>query len=252
MGAFKPRAWRRWTSFFITDTADNLLADATTDNQVISAMAIPPDGLVRVFGTFAGDAATAFVQVQSGSQRCADMPPRTDYISVDIADGSLVTSAGNYLELALHGGQQKVLLSTSDVASEGDRSFLVEIGDECAPPPHPFVATLTWDAGPGEPADLDLSVWNAAGELVFVGNKQAAWGRLVHEGKGPGPEVFESDDVGQGPFTVKVQFFSGRPRDVEGKLRIIRSVGGELLDDTFVFTVSRPKDVAEIGVFASQ
>ena len=86
---------------------------------------------------------------------------------------------------------------------------------------------------------------------MFVGSKQAAWGQLK-DSKGPGPEVFESSDVSQGPFTIKVQFFSGKPRAIEGKVRILRSVAGEFMDDTFVFTVGRPKDVAEIGVFAGE
>jgi hypothetical protein len=87
---------------------------------------------------------------------------------------------------------------------------------------------------------------------VFVGKKDAAWGRLAHECKGPGPEVFESDDASQGPFTIKVQFFSGKPRDIEGKLRVLRTLDGQARDESFTFVVHRPKDVAEIGVFAAQ
>jgi hypothetical protein len=36
---------------------------------------------------------------------------------------------------------------------------------------------------------------------------------------------------------------------VQGKLRILRLVGDELKDESFTFTLRRPKDVAEIGVF---
>ena len=118
-------------------------------------------------------------------------------------------------------------------------------------PRHAFIAILTWDAGPRRPADLDLNVWNAAGELVFVGRKQARWGHLRRHGRGPGPEVFIAFDANEGPFTVKVQFFSGRPREVTGKLRIFRTVDGRFRDETFRFTVNRPKDVAEIGVFST-
>ena len=103
----------------------------------------------------------------------------------------------------------------------------------------------------GDPVDLDLSVWNAAGRVLCVGSKQRAWGQL-RDGQSPGPEVFESDDVSQGPFTIKVQFFCGRPRAIAGKVRIIRTLGGQLVDDTYAFTVNRPKDVAEIGVFAAE
>ena len=96
------------------------------------------------------------------------------------------------------------------------------------------------------------AVAQAAGDIVFVGKKDAAWGQLAHEGKGPGPEVFLGSDAGQGPFTVKVQFFSGKPREIEAKVRIIRTVGGAVLDDTFTSIVDHPKDVAEVGVFAAQ
>lgn len=47
-------------------------------------------------------------------------------------------------------------------------------------------------------------------------------------------------------------FFSGKPRPVEGNVRITRNVGGQALDDRDVFTVNRPNDVAEIGVFAAR
>jgi hypothetical protein len=246
-----PEVLDGWTGFRLTDSADTVLADASTEGAVLDNASIPEDKRVRVSGEYIGDATTAYVMVQSGGSECSNFTPRTDYARVELVDGHLATDKGEFLEVALHGGCQKVQLSTSDVVGEGDRSFIIEVGDRCAPPAHPFTAILTWDAGPGQPADLDLNVWNAAGELLFVGSKQAAWGQL-EEGKGPGPEVFRSDDAAQGPFTVKVQFFSGKPRDIEAKVRIIRNVDGVLQDDSYVGIVSRPKDVTEIGVFASQ
>jgi len=208
--------------------------------------------VIRVYGDFDGAATRAYIHIQSGGPRCPNLPPRTDFIPVEIVDGHLASERGDFVELVLHRGCQKLQLSTSDVLGEGERSFLVEIGDACAPPEAPFTAILTWDAGPGQPADLDLNVWNDAGEHLFFGKKQAAWGRLAHEGKGPGPEVFEASDAAQGPFTVKVQFFSGKPREVAGKVRILRTVEGQRRDETFSFTVERPKDIASIGVFAAE
>lgn len=190
--------------------------------------------------------------MQSGGQACPNLPPKTDFIAVELVDGHLAISQVAFLDLALTGGYQKLQLTTSQVLGEGERSFAVEIGEPCAPPAHAFIATLTWDAGPGQPADLDLNVWNAAGELVFVGNKQAAWGQLALEGKGPGPEVFVSDDVTQAPFLIKVQFFSGKPRDIEAKLRIQRTASGQVVDESFTALVQRPKDVAEVGVFSAE
>jgi hypothetical protein len=246
-----PEAAQGWTGFRVTDAADNVLADASAENAALPTASIPEDKRVRVFGDYTGEATTAYVLLQSGASACSDFTPRTDYTAVALVDGQLATDKGQFVELALHGGCQQIQLSTSDVLGEGERSFVVAVGDRCAPPEHPFTAILTWDAGPGQPADLDLNVWNAAGELLFVGSKQSAWGNL-EEGKGPGPEVFRSDDVSQGPFTIKVQFFSGKPRDIEAKVRIIRNVAGAELDDSYVGIVSHPKDVTEIGVFASQ
>jgi len=200
-----------------------------------------------VHGEYMGDADRAYLHVQTGGQGCADQTPRTDFVAVDIVEG---IADG---EVYLHGGYQKLVWSTSDTLGDGDESFVIEVGDPCTPPLHPFVVLMSWDAGPGQPADLDLNIWSADGELVFIGNKQAAWGQLASEGReGPGPEVFWGDDVTKGPFTIKVQFFSGRPREIEGKLRILRIIEGALHDDSYVFTVARPKDVAEIGVFESE
>ena len=162
-----------------------------------------------------------------------------------------MTDKGAFVELALHGGYQRIQLSTSETLGVGERSFVVEFGAPCAPPAHAFTAILTWDAGLEGSVDLDLNVWNAKRKGVCVGHQQEAWGQLKHS-KGPGPEVFESDDVAQGPFTVKVQSFCGPPGAIQGKLRVIRTLRGQLLDESFVFRVERPGDVAEIGVFAAE
>jgi hypothetical protein len=189
--------------------------------------------------------------VQSGGSSCANFPPRTDYIPVDVVGGQIATDKGAYLELALHGGYQRIQLTTSDSLGVGERSFVIQFGEPCAPPAHAFTAILTWDCGVGDPVDLDLSIWNGAGRALCTGSKQSAWGQL-RDGKSPGPEVFESDDVSQGPFTIKVQFFCGRPRPVAGKVRIIRTLAGQLVDETFAFSLDRPKVVAEVGVFAGE
>ncbi|HEU4407184.1 MAG TPA: hypothetical protein VFS43_18080 [Polyangiaceae bacterium] len=241
-----------WVELRLTDTKGQPLIDASAADQALAAATVPADGLVRLYARYMGPATKGYVLVQSGSPNCVEAPPRTDSIPMDLSNQQVATAKGDFLELYLHKGFQKIQLSTSETIGEGERSHSIEIGARCTPPASPFTATLTWDAGPGQPADLDLNVWNAAGELVFVGKKQAAWGQLKCHGKGPGPEVFESTDVAQGPYTIKVVFFSGKPRNVEGKLRITRTVAGKPLDDTYTFTVDRPKDVAEIGVFASQ
>jgi hypothetical protein len=220
-------------------------------DQTIAGGSVPADGIVRIYGDYSGDATLAYLQVQSGGQTCANNPPNTDFITVELANGGLSTSQGSFVELAVL-GYEKIQLSTAAALGEGDRSYTVVIGEACAPPEHPFTAILSWDAGPGHTADLDINVWNNAGELVFVGNKQAMWGQLALEGKGPGPEIFVADDISQGPFTVKVEFFSGMPRDLEAKLRILRTVGGQATDESFTFVVSHPKDIAEIGVFTAE
>ncbi len=246
-----PAVTEGWTSCKVTDSGGAVLADASTESGVVSAAAIPADGVVRVYGDYGGSATTVYVQVQSGGSACPNFPPRTDYIAVDVVGGKIATDKGDYLELALNGGYQRIQLTTSDSLGVGERSFVIQFGEPCAPPAHAFTAILTWDAGVGEPADLDLSIWNGAGRVLCVGSKQSAWGQL-RDGKSPGPEVFTSDDVSQGPFTVKVQFFCGRPRPIAGKVRIIRTLAGQLVDETYAFSVDRPKVVAEIGVFAAE
>lgn len=241
-----------WTELRITDSAGKLLADASTKDQRIESKDIPEDGLVRVYGKYSGSAETAYLQVQSGGQMCSKFPPRTDFIAVDLEGGAIASEDDDYLELALHGGCQKIQLSTSNVLGQGERSFVVDIGDRCAQPRHAFIAILTWEAGRRRRADLDLNVWNGQGELVHVGRRQTRWGWLVRHGRGPGPEVFVGDDATEGPFTIKVQFFSGKPREVAGKVRVLRIANGQVRDETFTFTVHRPKDVAEIGVFSVQ
>jgi uncharacterized protein YfaP (DUF2135 family) len=240
-----------WTGYRVTDSSGALLVDASVEGQIIGAAALPADGIVRIYGDFTGTATRAYVQVQSGGTACANLPPRTDFIPVDIADGKLATDKGGFIELALHGGYQRVQLSTSDTLGTGERSFVVQFGEPCAPPAHAFTAILTWDAGRGDPIDLDLSVWNGDGESLCVGRKRSSWGQLK-ESKCPGPEVFESDDAAAGPFTVKVQSFCGRTRTIQGKVRIIRRSGGQVLDTSYAFNIAQPGDVAEIGVFAAE
>jgi hypothetical protein len=240
-----------WTGYRVTGVDDTLIADGSLENQTVPTAALPADGIVRIYGNYGGPATKVYVQVQSGGRSCANSPPRTDFIAVDVVAGQLATDKGGFLELALLGGYQRIQLSTSDTLGLGERSFVIELREPCAPPAHAFTAILTWDAGVGDPVDLDLSIWNGDGRVLCVGNKQSAWGRL-RDGQSPGPEVFESDDVSQGPFTIKVQFFCGRPRAIQGKVRIIRTIGGQVVDDTYSFTVSRPKEVAEIGVFAAE
>jgi hypothetical protein len=247
-----PAAPLGFTSLRVLDANNTVIADASGDNQIVAPDMLPADGIVRIAGDYDGTATLAYLQVQSGGQACPNLPPHTDAIPVEIVDGQLASSQGPFVELALTGGQQKIQLGTSEALGDGERSWVVELGEPCAPPAKPFTAILSWEAGPGQPADLDISVWNAAGELVFVGNKQAAWGKLALEGKGPGPEVFEADDMTQGPFTIKVEFFSGKPRDLEAKLRILRTVAGQATDESFTFVVSHPKDIAEIGVFTAE
>jgi hypothetical protein len=244
-----PMEMQGWSELRITDAAGKLLADASSADARIAGKDIPEDGIVRVHAKFGGSAETAYVHLQSGSKRCAKLRPRTDFFEADIEDGALVSEDGDYVELMLHGGCQKLQLSTSNVLGQGERSFVVDIGDSCAPPRDVFVAILTYDGGRRQRADLDLNVWDQSGELVHVGRRRARWGWLRRHGRG-GPEVFIGQAASDGPFTIKVTFFSGRPRDVHGKVRILRFANGTLRDETFRFTVRKPKDVAEIGVFS--
>ena len=244
-----PAEMKGWSELRITDAEGKLLADASKADARIAGKDIPEDGIVRVYAKYGGSAETVYLQLQSGSKRCAKLRPRTDFFEAEIEGGALVSEDGDYVELMLHGGCQKLQLSTSSVLGQGERSFVIDIGDSCAPPRDVFVAILTYDGGRRKRADLDLNVWDKSGELVHVGHRRARWGWLRRHGRG-GPEVFIGQAASDGPFTIKVTFFSGRPRDVNGKVRILRFANGTLRDETFRFTVRKPKDVAEIGVFS--
>ena len=192
------------------------------------------------------------MQVQTGGQKCARLRPRTDFIEATLSDdGVLQSSDGDYVELVLHGGCQKIQLSTSEVLGEGERSNIVDIGDRCAMPRHAFIAILTWNAGPRRPADLDLNVWNAAGELVFVGRKQSRWGRLRRHGAAPGPKCSSPSAPPRARSPSRSSSSRADPAKSQASSASSAPSTASFRDETFRFTVNRPKDVAEIGVFST-
>ena len=244
-----PIAVQGWSGFRVTDTSGALIVDASGEGKKVAT--VPADGIVRVYGDYVGAATRVYIQVQSGGASCANSPPRTDFITASIVGGALLTDKGDFVELALHGGYQRIELSTSETVGLGERSFVVEFGAPCAPPAHAFTAILTWDAGVDNSVDLDLNVWNATRKGVCVGHRQEA-GASSSTARGRARKCSRATTSPRGPSRIKVQSFCGPQGPVAGKLRIIRTLAGQLVDESYVFSVERPGDVAEIGVFAAE
>jgi hypothetical protein len=244
-----------WAKFLLKDPAnDKVIADASTANQVVPRAALPPDGRVRVVAEYTGPSPKAFLQVQSGGSSCTDasLKPSTDYLGIPISNKQLGGADGDFMDRVMHGGQ----ISDNPALGQGERSFTIDIGDRCSKPAQALVAYLYWDGGKDDPVDLDLNIWNGKGQHVFVGFKNSSWGALRQHTRAPGPEVFASAAYGtalqgnQGPYNMKVVFFSGKPRPVEGRLYLVRLLPGKVVSrTTYKFVLNKPNDVAEIGVF---
>ncbi len=244
-----------WTVFKVQDSSGTDIVDASTENQVLGAQVVQDNTLVRVYGEYSGAETTAYVMVQTGSMACDGMEPKIDYVEVPIVDGKLNGGKGDYFEVYLYGGYMKVQLSTSNINGEGERSTVVEFGDNCMAPENPLTVILSWTIPEDDPtarADIDLHAWNADGEQCYYGRKIQSWGQLdVDDRRGPGPEVFTvtPDGQGNGPITIKVRYFSGRIQPVPCKVRVIHWDGTTLNDNSYEFELSEPREIFEVGVF---
>ena len=246
-----------FTVFKIQDANGSDLLDASAAQEtsyVLTQTQAEANEIVRVYGEYSGDEETAYVMVQTGSQKCSDLPPKIDFIEVAIVDGKLAGGKGDYVEVYMHGGYMKIQLTTSSTNGEGERSMLVEVGDECQPPSVPLTVILSWEVAEGERADVDLHTWNAAEEQCYYGRKTTDWGELdIDDRNGPGPEVFTVLDDSKGPFVVKVRYFSGWVSPLSGKVRVIYyNDSSGLVDNTFSFTLNDPGDIVDIGIFGGE
>ncbi len=244
-----PPAESLWTTFKITDDEENVLGDASTQSVAFTT----DKEILRVYGSYTGDEKDAYVMVQTGSQSCGDFEPKLDVIQVPLVDSSLQGGKGDYVEVYNYGGYMKISLTTNPANGEGDRSFVVEVGEECQKPEQPFTAILTWEVEQEDRIDIDLHVWNAAEEQCYYGSKKKDWGELdLDDRKGPGPEVFTvlPGHEADGPYIIKARYFSGRSDAVNCKVRIIRVLPtGGVEDKSYTFTLTTPKEVYDIGQF---
>ncbi|HEU4538010.1 MAG TPA: carboxypeptidase-like regulatory domain-containing protein, partial [Polyangiaceae bacterium] len=103
-----PPEVKGWTLLRLTDTAGALVADASAGEQAIVASAVPENNLVRLYAQYQGSATRGYIMVQSGSADCAEAPPRTDYIAIDLSNNQVATAKGDFVELYLHKGFQKI------------------------------------------------------------------------------------------------------------------------------------------------
>lgn len=114
------------------------LTDASTADAVVAATAVPADGLVRLYAQYQGSATRGYIMIQSGSSNCAEAPPCTDYVAIDRSNSQVATAKGDFVELFLHRGFQKIQMSISNVLGEGERSHAIEVGARCTPPQYPL------------------------------------------------------------------------------------------------------------------
>ncbi|RJO67226.1 MAG: hypothetical protein C4523_10065 [Myxococcales bacterium] len=243
-----------WTVFKILDSEGGDIIDASAASDTaykIDQATAENNTVVRVYGEYDGDATVAYVMVQTGSQKCLNFEPKIDYLEVPIADGKLAGGKGDFVEVYLYGGYMKIQLTTSNVNGEGDRSMLVEVGNECELPSAPLTVILSWTVGEGQNADIDLHAWNKDEEQCYYANKNPGWGALdIDDRRGPGPEVFQASDAAAGPFTVKVRYYSGGISPVQCKVRVIKNSASEGFSDTsYTFDLANPRDIFEVGYF---
>jgi hypothetical protein len=79
-----------------------------------------------------------------------------------------------------------------------------------------LVVKLTWNSGTSldgvdaDKVDVDLHVWNPAGDHCYYGSKTISTGEYldIDNTWGYGPEVYMVQDAAAGVYTIKVQYYS--------------------------------------------
>ncbi|MFZ4738249.1 MAG: hypothetical protein ACOYM9_20000 [Bradymonadia bacterium] len=259
----QPPAATTWSMFTLTDAAGAVLADASAAGaRVEASAALALNGaVVRILGEVAdtsGDT-IAYLRVQHGDSHCmpVDLAPKVDEYPLTLRNGKIYSDKGDFQEFVVTGGYQQFQLDLDMEVGNGNESNLVTIADRCAPsvPPSNLIVTVTWD----KPlVDIDLHVWNSAGEQTFYGSRfegtrrRSSYGRIdTDDRNGYGPEAFTLDpSVTSGVFTIRANFFSGldanAPANVQ--VRVVRKVANGWSDETFTGSVSR-RGWVDLGLF---
>ncbi len=126
-------------------------------------------------------------------------------LTLNGVEREITVSSGSFSEtLSITSGPNRIRLRANSAAGNtGESAELVVFGDFAAPD---IEITLTWNT---PTSDLDLHVWNPAGEESYFSNKSISDGYLdIDDQEGFGPETFTSTTATSGRYTVKVKCYS--------------------------------------------
>ncbi len=129
----------------------------------------------------------------------------TAVLTLNGVEREITVSSGSFSEtLSITSGPNRIRLRANSAAGNtGESAELVVFGDFTAPD---IEITLTWNT---PTSDLDLHVWNPAGEESYFSNKSISDGYLdIDDQEGFGPETFTSTTATSGRYTVKVKCYS--------------------------------------------
>jgi uncharacterized protein YfaP (DUF2135 family) len=143
-------------------------------------------------------------------------------LTLNGVEREITVSSGSFSEtLSITSGLNRIRLRANSAAGNtGESAEIVLFGDFAAPD---IEITLTWNT---PTADLDLHVWNPAGEESYYSHKSISDGYLdIDDTEGFGPETFTSTTASSGRYTVKVKCYS-LDRDVSSDATVQVQIKG--------------------------
>lgn len=237
-----------WRGFAAFDTDETLLADATdADVQLRASAASERTRVLLVRGRLEGATGRAFLRIQTGASSCSEQEATTELLPVELdADGRVVSEKGDYQAIPLTGGYQVLQLASTDTA-DALVSHRITIGTRCALPGNELKVIMSWDT---DGDDVDLHVWNGAGEETAWTSLTSSYGAQdLDDVWGFGPEVFTSNEGHTGDsYSVRVHYFRGGERP-NVTLRVLQTDGTCLVDETFVVTLTESWQWIDVGNF---
>ncbi|MGQ9630353.1 MAG: hypothetical protein ACUVXI_08590 [bacterium] len=224
------------------DENGKVLADATDENAEVDVSSVEGTNVIlKGRYTLPSPPTTATLKLAhiSAGKTSAQISTLSLPLSSDGEIKAGDAEEGRKFAIPRDGG--KMVLQLSDGVNH---SHLVILNSNLVRERIPVTIILSWDT----PDDLDLRVWNNAGEEAWFGNKKIETGALGSDVLGGyGPEIF----VGNGTsYTIRVNYWRGTGTPT-ASVRVIqpRPEGGTS-DKMFTHTFTREGewwDVAEIS-----
>jgi uncharacterized protein YfaP (DUF2135 family) len=154
------------------------------------------DNVVRLSGT---------VELEEAAGGRSPFTGNHAVLTLNGVEREITVSSGSFDEtLSIAAGGNRIRLrANSETGNTGESPEIVVFGDFTPPD---IEITLTWNT---PTSDLDLHVWNPAGEESYYYHKSISDGYLdIDDQEGFGPETFTSTDALAGAYTVKVYCYS--------------------------------------------